>query len=172
MAFILSLRNVSIIISGYENSVIDKRMKSSGKVLYAIFVNYNGPIVQSPVPYRLKVTGRFYKKKNTVLLRSKDVDLPPDLEAFNSFMTMQLRTSSEVPKKITRGATSPSALFTGPGSFDFWPLKWNNILLIYANSHYSPSHIMFETVIILFLTFLLKIFYFELQENIVLMFKN
>ena len=40
---------------------IAKRTISSKKMLYTIFFNSSGPVVQVPCPYGHKVTGRFYK---------------------------------------------------------------------------------------------------------------
>ena len=48
---------------------IAKRTISSKKMLYAIFFNSSGPIVQVPCPSGHTVTGRFYK--NSVLKKVK-----------------------------------------------------------------------------------------------------
>ena len=52
-----------------DRPVIAKRTKSAGKVLYAIFFNSEGPVVQIPVPKGRTVTGKFYK--NNVLSEVK-----------------------------------------------------------------------------------------------------
>ena len=49
---------------------IAKRTISSKKMLYAIFFNSSGPVVQVPCPSGLTVTGRFYK--NSVLKKVKE----------------------------------------------------------------------------------------------------
>ena len=49
---------------------ITKRTISSKKVLYAIFFNSSGPVVQVPCPSGHTVTGRFYK--NSVLKKVKE----------------------------------------------------------------------------------------------------
>ena len=48
---------------------IAKRTISSRKMLYAIFYNSSGPVVQVPCPSGYTVTGRFYK--NSVLKKTK-----------------------------------------------------------------------------------------------------
>ena len=48
---------------------IAKRTISSKKILYAIFFNSSGPVVQVPCPSGHTVTGRFYK--NSVLKKVK-----------------------------------------------------------------------------------------------------
>ena len=47
-----------------------KRTVSSKKMLYAIFFNSSGPVVQEPYPFGFTVTGRFYK--NSVLKKVKE----------------------------------------------------------------------------------------------------
>ena len=47
-----------------------KRTISSKKMLYAIFFNSSGPVVQVPCPFGHTVTGRFYK--NSVLKKVKE----------------------------------------------------------------------------------------------------
>ena len=49
---------------------IAKRTKSSKKMLYAIFFNSSGPVVQVPCPSGHTVTGRFYK--HSVLKKVKE----------------------------------------------------------------------------------------------------
>ena len=49
---------------------IAKRTISSKKMLYAIFLNSSGPVVQVPCPSCHTVTGRFYK--NSVLKKVKE----------------------------------------------------------------------------------------------------
>ena len=49
---------------------IAKRTISSKKMLYAIFLNSSGPVVQVPCPSGHTVTGRFYK--NSVLKKVKE----------------------------------------------------------------------------------------------------
>ena len=49
---------------------IAKRTISSKKMLYAIFFNSSGPVVQMPCPSGHTVTGRFYK--NSVLKKVKE----------------------------------------------------------------------------------------------------
>ena len=49
---------------------ITKRTISSKKMLYAIFFNSSGPVVQVPCPSGHTVTGRFYK--NSVLKKVKE----------------------------------------------------------------------------------------------------
>ena len=49
---------------------IAKRTISSKKMLYAIFFNSSGPVVQVPCPSGHTVTGRFYK--NSVLKKVKE----------------------------------------------------------------------------------------------------
>ena len=49
---------------------IAKRTVSSKKMLYAIFLNSSGPVVQVPCPFGHTVTGRFYK--NSVLKKVKE----------------------------------------------------------------------------------------------------
>ena len=49
---------------------IAKRTISSKKMLYAIFFNLSGPVVQVPCPFGHTVTGRFYK--NSVLKKVKE----------------------------------------------------------------------------------------------------
>ena len=49
---------------------IAKRTISSKKMLYAIFFNSSGPVVQGPCPSGHTVTGRFYK--NSVLKKAKE----------------------------------------------------------------------------------------------------
>ena len=49
---------------------IAKRTISSKKMLYAIFFNSSGPVVQVPCPSGRTVTGRFYK--NSVLKKVKE----------------------------------------------------------------------------------------------------
>ena len=49
---------------------IAKRTISSKKMLYAIFFNSSGPVVQVPCPFGHTVTGRFYK--NSVLKKVKE----------------------------------------------------------------------------------------------------
>ena len=49
---------------------IAKRTMSSKKMLYAIFFNSSGPVVQVPCPSGHTVTGRFYK--NSVLKKVKE----------------------------------------------------------------------------------------------------
>ena len=53
-----------------KRSCIAKRTISSKKMLYAIFFNSSGPVVQVPCPSGHKVTGRFYK--NSVLKKVKE----------------------------------------------------------------------------------------------------
>ena len=52
-------------------SCIAKRTISSKKMLYAIFFNSSGPVVQVPCPSGHTVTGRFYK--NSVLKKVKEL---------------------------------------------------------------------------------------------------
>ena len=49
---------------------IAKRTVSSKKMLYAIFFNSSGPVVQVPCPSGHTITGRFYK--NSVLMKVKE----------------------------------------------------------------------------------------------------
>ena len=49
---------------------IAKRTISSKKMLYAVFFNSSGPVVQEPCPSSHIVTGRFYK--NSVLKTVKE----------------------------------------------------------------------------------------------------
>ena len=49
---------------------ISKRTISSKMMLYVIFFNSNGPVVQVPCPSGHTVTGRFYK--NSVLKKVKE----------------------------------------------------------------------------------------------------
>ena len=53
-----------------KRSCITKRTVSSKTMLYAIFFNSSGPVVQVPCPSGYKVTGRFYK--NSVLKKVKE----------------------------------------------------------------------------------------------------
>ena len=53
-----------------KHSRIAKRTISSKKMLYAIFFNSSGPVVQVPCPSGHTVTGRFYK--NSVLKKVKE----------------------------------------------------------------------------------------------------
>ena len=55
---------------GNERKCIAKRTISSKKMLYAIFFNSSGPVVQVPCPSGHTVTGRFYK--NSVLKKVKE----------------------------------------------------------------------------------------------------
>ena len=50
---------------------IAKKTISSKKMLYAIFFNSNGPVVQVPCPSGHRVTGRFYK--NSVLKKVRNL---------------------------------------------------------------------------------------------------
>ena len=62
-----------IISNGSEmikNTCIAKRIISSKKMLYAIFFNSRGPVVQVPCPSGHTVTDRFYK--NSVLKKVKE----------------------------------------------------------------------------------------------------
>ena len=63
-----------IISNGSEkikNTCIAKRIISSKKMLYAIFFNSRGPVVQVPCPSGHTVTDRFYK--NSVLKKVKEL---------------------------------------------------------------------------------------------------
>ena len=53
-----------------KTSCITKRTLSSKKMLYAVFFNSSGPVVQVPCPSGHTVTGRFYK--NSVLKKGKE----------------------------------------------------------------------------------------------------
>ena len=53
-----------------KHPCIAKRTVSSKKMLYAIFFNSSGPVVQVPCPSGHTVTGRFYK--NSVLMKVKE----------------------------------------------------------------------------------------------------
>ena len=53
-----------------KRQCIAKRTISSKKMLYAIFFNSSGPVVQVPCPSGHTVTGRFYK--NSVLKKVKE----------------------------------------------------------------------------------------------------
>ena len=55
---------------------IAKRTISSKKMLYAIFFNSSGPVVQVPFPSGHTVTGRFYK--NSVLKKVKEFTIRKD----------------------------------------------------------------------------------------------
>ena len=55
---------------------IAKRTISSKKMLYAIFFNSSGPVVQVPCPFGHTVTGRFYK--NSVLKKVKEFTIRND----------------------------------------------------------------------------------------------
>ena len=63
-----------IISNGSENikkrPCIAKRIISSKKMLYALFLNSSGPVVQVPCPSGHTVTGRFYK--NSVLKKVEE----------------------------------------------------------------------------------------------------
>ena len=60
----LSHKEGLIISNGSEKTI------SSKKMLYAIFFNSSGPVVQVPCPSGHTVTGRFYK--NSVLKKVKE----------------------------------------------------------------------------------------------------
>ena len=70
----LSHKEGLIISNGSEmikkRPCIAKRTISSKKMLYAIFFNSSGPVVQVPCPSGHTVTGRFYK--NSVLKKVKE----------------------------------------------------------------------------------------------------
>ena len=70
----LSHKEGLIISNGSEEiknaKCIPKRTISSKKMLYAIFFNSSGPVVQVPCPSGHTVTGRFYK--NSVLKKVKE----------------------------------------------------------------------------------------------------
>ena len=70
----LSHKEGLIISNGREKikkrPCIAKRTISSKKLLYAIFFNSSGPVIQMPCPSGHTVTGRFYK--NSVLKKVKD----------------------------------------------------------------------------------------------------
>ena len=70
----LSHKEGLIISNGSEKirkiPCIAKRTISSKKMLYAIFFNSSGPVVQAPFPSGHTVTGRFYK--NSVLTKVKE----------------------------------------------------------------------------------------------------
>ena len=51
--------------------VIAKRKESAEKVLYTIFFNSSGPVVQIPSKEEIAITGKFYK--NTVLNKIKEI---------------------------------------------------------------------------------------------------
>ena len=53
-----------------KNLCIAKRTISSKKMLYAIFFNSSGPVIQVPCPSGHAITGRFYK--NSVLKKVKE----------------------------------------------------------------------------------------------------
>ena len=53
-----------------KRTCITKRTRSWKKILYAIFLNSNGPVVQVPCPSGHTVTGLFYK--NSVLKKVKE----------------------------------------------------------------------------------------------------
>ena len=71
----LSHKEGLIISNGCEKikkrPCIAKRTISSKKMLYAIFFNSSGPVVQVPCPSGHTVTGRFYK--NSVLKKVKEI---------------------------------------------------------------------------------------------------
>ncbi|MCU7801502.1 MAG: transposase [gamma proteobacterium symbiont of Lucinoma myriamae] len=56
---------------GQERPIIAKRSRSAKKVLYSIFFNSSGPVVQIPTPNGRSITGNFYK--NSVLKKVKQV---------------------------------------------------------------------------------------------------
>ena len=68
---------------------IDKRTISSKKMLYAVFFNSSGPVVQVPCPSGHTVTGRFYK--NSVQKKMKEFynkkDQAKDGQEFIFYMT-------------------------------------------------------------------------------------
>ena len=69
----LSHKEGLIMSNGSENQkcpYIAKRTRSSKKMLYAIFFNSSGPVVQVPCPSGHTFTGRFYK--NSVLKKVKE----------------------------------------------------------------------------------------------------
>ena len=65
----LSHKEGLIISNGSEKIKNAKRVISSKKMLYAIFFNSSGPVVQVPCPTGHTVTGRFYK--NSLLKKVK-----------------------------------------------------------------------------------------------------
>ena len=71
----LSHKEGLIISNGSEKikklPCIAKRTISSKKMLYAMFFNSSGPVVQVPCPSGHTVTGRFYK--NSVLKKVEEI---------------------------------------------------------------------------------------------------
>ena len=73
----------------HKRPCIAKRTISSKKMLYAIFFNSSGPVVQVPYPSGHTVTGRFYK--NSVLRKLKSFiirnDQAKDAQVSTFYMT-------------------------------------------------------------------------------------
>ena len=97
---------------------IAKRTISSKKMLYAIFFNSSGPVVQVPCPSGHTVTGRFYK--NSVLKKVKDfnnkkrprkgrpgVHLLHDNASSNKFEVVKSFLASEKVKVLNHPPNSP-----------------------------------------------------------------
>lgn len=55
-------KNKVWIASDGERPIIARRQKTSNRILYAIFFDSTGPVLQIPVPKGRSVTGKFYKE--------------------------------------------------------------------------------------------------------------
>ena len=63
-------KNKVWVSSGGHRPVIARRCKTSNRMLYAIFFDWKGPVLQIPVPKGSSVTGKFYRE--SVLTRLVD----------------------------------------------------------------------------------------------------
>ena len=60
---ILRLKNKVWVLSEGDRPVIARRCKTSNRMLYAIFLDLKGPVLQIPVPKGSSVTGKFYRER-------------------------------------------------------------------------------------------------------------
>ena len=72
-------------------AIIAKRTRSAGKVLFAIFFNSSGPIVQIPCKDGKTITDKFYKNKVLATVKNsiKINDQVKVWKAYSLFMTMR-----------------------------------------------------------------------------------
>ena len=124
-----------------KRSCIAKRIISSKKMLYAIFFNSSGPVVQVPCPSGHTVTGRF--NKNSVLKKMKEFyNKKRPSKGWSGVHLLHDNASShkcEVVKSFfgfwKRESFKPSTLFTWPESL--WLLFFPSLQKMLSGNKYT-----------------------------------
>ena len=73
-----------------DRPVIARRCKTSNSILYAIFFDSKGPVLQTPVPKSSSITGKFYKESvlTQLLISIRNADRAPVSVASNYSIIM------------------------------------------------------------------------------------